>query len=615
MRAWVKAATFAALLAASVMTGCTSVPGETWSAGEPPLTTPWTDQVRPGNALPEYPRPQLARPHAAEPVWINLNGLWQFQPWDGYEAIPFGEDLTGQILVPYPMESALSGVGQYSPHALYRTAVDIPSEYTENNRRVRINFGAVNHVATVYVNGQEVVRHSGSYDAFSADITSALHPSGPQEIIVATSSPIDAENIPVGKQRLEPEGIFYTSASGIWQTVWVEPVEELSIASLVAEPDIDSGAFLVSAGFNGDPSDSRLTVTAYADGQRVGSVTGYADSDLQLTVNNPRLWTPGDPFLYTLTATLSGASNDTVESYAGMRRIAVEKVDGRQHIILNGEKTYLLGVLDQGYWPDGIYTAPTDDALRFDIQQAKDLGFNTIRKHVKVEPARWYYWADTLGVLVWQDIPSLPNGRNDTISGSDQHNFRAETARIVAQHQNSPSIIGWVPFNEGWGQWSAQAPRELADHIKAQDPSRLVIARSGSNCCDSPGDPYAGDVRSWHAYQGPAFPTPDAHRAAIDGEHGGLSLPVDGHTWPGVNLDPYGGVDSFEALTQGYVANTAALRDWATTHHMSGSVYTQITDVEIEQNGLFTYDRQVLKVDPDAVRRINRETIVAGSRR
>ncbi|GAB3409506.1 glycoside hydrolase family 2 [Schumannella luteola] len=592
-----------------------AAPPKTWSGITPPLSTPWTDKVSPTNALPDYPRPQLARPTAANPEWVNLNGLWQYAGTDGYSAPPIGKDLTGQILVPYPTESALSGVQKHSEFMFYRRTVEVPNNLTSGGKHVNINFGAVNYDATVYVNGRQVGRHLGGYDAFSIDITSALKKSGPQEIVVAVHSPVDAANIPVGKQRNEPGGIFYTAASGIWQTVWLESVQPASIASFTATPDVDTASFAISAGFNGDAAGGTLKVDVLADGKKVASATGAAGGAMTISVPKPRLWSPEDPFLYTFQAKLTvNGKTDKVESYAGLREIAVENVNGKQRITLNHKATFLLSTLDQGYWPDGIYTAPTDDALKFDIQKTKDLGFNTIRKHIKVEPARWYYWADKLGLMVWQDSPALPTGRNANLSDGDKANFRAETSRMVSQLSNVTSIIGWIPFNEGWGQWSVQAASEVGAQVKAQDPSRLVNDRSGSNCCDTPGDPGTGDVIDWHQYQGPALPAPDATRASIDGEHGGLTLTIEGHTWPGAPINPYGSVKDKKELNDKYVANTKVLRDQGAPYGLSGAVYTQITDVEGEQNGFFTYDRKVEKVNEQRVREINQAVIAAGDK-
>jgi len=600
--------------AAPVAVGA-AVGTSTWSGKTAPLPTPWTKLVSPTNALPDYPRPQLARPSVAAPRWANLNGLWQYAPTDGFSAPPIGRDLAGKILVPYPEESVLSGVQQHSDFAFYRRVGTLPKGLLRPGEHLRLNFGAVNYDATVWVNGVQVVRHRGAYDAFSVDVTGALRSggAGPQEIVVGVHSPVDSANIPVGKQRLDPSGIFYTAASGIWQSVWLEPVPATSIASVTATPDSTRKSFTVTSTTNGDPTGANLTVDAYASGRKVASVTGRPGALLTLPIPSPHLWRPQDPFLYTFAATLNGrGGKDRVETYAGMRTIAVADVGGKKRIVLNGKPTFLLATLDQGYWPDGIYTAPTDAALKFDIAKTKDLGFNTIRKHIKVEPARWYYWADKLGLMVWQDIPALPTGRNGSLTTGDKANLRDETRRIVDQHSGVPSIIGWIPFNEGWGQWSIPAASEVGAQIKAQDPSRLVDDRSGANCCDTPGDPGTGDIIDWHQYQGPALPAPDATRASIDGEHGGLTLPIEGHTWPTAPINPYGAVPDQAALNAGYEANNAVLRDQGAAYGLSGSVYTQITDVEGELNGLFTYDRKVEKVDQARVRASNLSVIAAG---
>jgi hypothetical protein len=609
-----------ALLTALVLTTIGAPPGEavgltTWSGATPPLPTPWTSQVSPTNALPDYPRPQLARPTTASPTWTNLNGLWQFAAWDGFSPIPFGQNLGGKVLVPYPIESVLSGVQKHYDYMIYRRTIDVPTAYTKDGRHVRLNFGAVTYDAAVYVNGQQVARHLGGYDAFSADITSALTARGPQEIIVAVHSPVDSEHIPVGKQRLDPGplgGVWFTASSGIWQTVWLEPVQPTSIANFTATPDVDTGSFTVSATYNGDARGATLAVDVLDGTKKVASGTGAAGSPLRLVVPQPHLWTPDDPHLYTFKARVK---SDAVESYAGLREISVEKVDGKQRVTLNHKPTFLLGTLDQGFWPDGIYTAPTDEALKFDLQKTKDLGFNTIRKHIKIEPARWYYWADKLGLMVWQDIPSMTPESSGNLTTGEKANFRAEASRIVTQLSNVTSIIGWIPFNEGWGQWSVQAAADVGDQLEAQDPSRLMDERSGSDCCYTPGDPGGGDIIDWHVYPGPALPAPDAQRASIDGEHGSYNYTVEGHRWPGApTKDLWNSVDSNAAMTDAYVANATVLRDQGAPYGLSGSVYTEITDVEGEQPGLLTYDRAYEKVDEQRVRTINQQVIAAATK-
>jgi hypothetical protein len=563
----------------------------------------------------DYPRPQLARPSVLAPKWQSLNGLWQYAETDGFSAVPFSKDLASQILVPYPTESGLSGVQKHSDFMFYRKTVDVPNSFLNQNRHLRLNFGAVNYDATVWVNGTQVTRHTGGYDAFSVDITGALKSKGPQEIMLKVYSPADDANIPVGKQRQNPSGIFYTAASGTWQSVWIEPVAATSVASFTATPDVASSSFKISTTMNGDPTGAKLAVDVYDGKTKVASSTGPGGGEFTIMIPKPHLWSPDDPFLYTFKATLaSRTGKDIFESYAGLRSISVANVNGKERIELNGKPTFLLATLDQGYWPDGIYTAPTDEALKFDIQKTKDLDFNTIRKHIKIEPARWYYWADKLGLMVWQDSPALPTGRNGSLSNSDKANFRAETAQMVDQLKNVTSIIGWIPFNEGWGQWSVQAASDVGAQVKAQDPSRLVNDRSGSNCCDTPGDPGTGDIIDWHQYQGPALPAPDATRASIDGEHGGLTLSVPGHLWPTASINPYGAVKDAAELNETYVANTQVLRDQGAPYGLSGAVYTQITDVEGEQNGFFTYDRKIEKVDEARVRAVNLEVIAAGAK-
>ncbi|HUH55456.1 MAG TPA: glycoside hydrolase family 2 TIM barrel-domain containing protein, partial [Rhodanobacter sp.] len=535
---------------------------------------------------------------------------WQYAASDAQGAPPFGRALKDKVLVPYPVESVLSGVQKHADFMFYRRLVEIPADFTAHGQHVRLNFGAVAQDATVYVNGTRVANHLGGYTSFGADITSALRSKGPQEIVVAVHAPVDGANVMVGKQRLKPEGIFYTAASGIWQSVWLEPVPATSLAQLTFTPARSLDAFTVTSKLQGGDGNATLHVAAYADGKPVGEASGPAGEPLHLAIAHPHLWGPQDPFLYTFKASLvQGDQRDDVTSYAGLRRIGIEKVGGLNRIVLNGKPTFLLATLDQGYWPDGIYTAPTDAALKFDIQKTKDLGFNTIRKHIKVEPARWYYWADRIGLMVWQDMPSVPTGRNDKLSDADKARFRRDVTAIVEQLKGETSIIGWIAFNEGWGQWSIPAAAELAAQIKQLDPSRLVNARSGANCCDTKGDPHAGDVYDVHDYQGPGLPRPDAARASMDGEHGGLTLGIPGHVWPNTAINPYGAVKDRAALNDGYVANTAVLRDKGPGIGLSGSVYTQITDVEGEHNGLYTYDRKVEKVDESRVRAINEATI------
>jgi hypothetical protein len=567
-----------------------------WQPLTPPLSTPWTAQVGPDNALPEYPRPQLVRPD-----WQNLNGVWEFAPAAAGAAPPFGQTLARSILVPFPIESALSGIGAHSDRMWYRRTFTVPVAWS--GRRVQLNFGAVDWMAEVWVNGTRVGAHTGGYGKFSFDITARLR-TGANELIVGVHAPVDAGGQPVGKQRRTPGGIFYTAASGIWQTVWLEPTANAFVTRLDVTPDVSGGRVRVivrAAGAAGVTA----TVTVRTGASVLSRGSGPVDAEISLPVPNARLWSPDDPFLYDLDVTLTGG--DAVTSYFGMRSVGKAMVNGGLRPVLNGQFVFQVGTLDQGYWPDGIYTAPTDAALRFDLQAHKDLGFNTVRKHIKVEPDRWFYWADRLGLLVWQDMPSMPTGRNPDAAA--RANFEVELREMVDQHRSVTSIVQWVPFNEGWGEYD---PARIADLVKGWDPSRLVTNNSGSNCCGFDGG--NGDTVDDHIYVGPGSPQrPSASRVAQLGEYGGLGLRVAGHEWSPGNGFGYEMVPSGQALTDRYVSLIAGVQRLVTRSGLSAAIYTQVTDVENEVNGLYTYDRAVLKFGAAAVRAANR-ALITGTR-
>ncbi|WP_201762076.1 MULTISPECIES: PA14 domain-containing protein [unclassified Nonomuraea] len=532
------------------------------------LRSQWADDVDPANPLPEYPRPQLVRDR-----WQSLNGTWQFAPAKEGEAAPIGRDLPERIVVPYPVESQLSGIGRHEESMWYRRTFEVPRGWRGD--RVLLHLDAVDWQAAVYVNGKRVTTHKGGYDRISVDVTDALKRHGRQELVVGVYDPADAGSQALGKQRLDPGGIWYTTVSGIWQSVWLEPVAKDHIERVDAVPDVPGKAVKVTV--HGSPG--TVVVTA-RDGRRVvGKATGRTGKELRIPVREPRLWSPDDPHLYDLEVRLK---RDKAESYFGMRSI---EVSGNR-MVLNGKPVFQIGPLDQGFWPDGIYTAPTDEALRHDLEQTKALGFNAVRKHVKVEPDRWYHHADKLGLLVWQDMPSA-------VRADDRPQFEAELRELVDQHRSSPSIVMWVPFNEGWGQYD-QA--RIADLVKKWDPSRLVNNMSGVNCCGAV-DGGNGDVKDFHIYPGPGNPgKPEGTRANVIGEYGGLALPLVGHTWSGggwgyaVEPDP-------ESLTDRYVGMVEELRRLHACEQLSGAIYTQTTDVETEINGLMTYDRAVTKPD------------------
>ncbi|MFG2542994.1 LamG-like jellyroll fold domain-containing protein [Streptomyces sp. NPDC048594] len=573
------------------------------------LTTPWGDRLDEKNPLPEYPRPQQVRSK-----WKNLNGPWQFSAAEAGEQPVFGKNLDEKIIVPFPVESQLSGLERHEDHMFYRKLVEVPKSWKvggsdKAGNRLKLNFGAVDYQARVFVNGKKVAEHTGGYNAFSADITDALKGKGPQEVVVAVTDTGGA-NQPMGKQSRNPGGIFYTQSSGIWQTVWMEPVARASVDNVVTTPDIDTGSLAVTVE-SGDASDQARVEAVARDkrGKVVGKVSGPANEKLRLPVAKQHLWSPDDPYLYDLDVKLvDGRSTDRVGGYFGMRKISVEKVGGFPKLVLNGKPVFSLATLDQGFWPDGLYTAPSDDALAFDLEAHKKLGFNAVRKHIKVESPRWFYHADRLGLLVWQDFVS---GNFPDESG--QQAFVEQGTEMMRQHHNSPSIIGWIVFNEGWGEWNREATGRLAESVKAADPSRIVNAHSGVNCCNSKGDSGKGDIIDHHDYNNEDPPFPDETRAAMDGEHGGFTLRTPGHMWPGAPTVIYSGVADKEALTRKYVENTEKFYLAQAGAELSGSVYTQITDLENELNGLYTYDRREIKVDPDRVREVNRKVIAAGA--
>ncbi|HEX2286550.1 MAG TPA: glycoside hydrolase family 2 TIM barrel-domain containing protein, partial [Mycobacterium sp.] len=578
-------------------------------------------------------RPQMKRDR-----WLTLNGVWGYtgrSSEDALTAPPEVSEYDEQILVPYPTESALSGIQRHDEQMWYRKDFKIPG--TWRGQRVLLHFGAVDQIATVWVNNQQVAHHEGGYTGFSADITRALRWKGTQEITVRVEDRNESNPFPVGKQRNNPEGLFYTGASGIWQTVWMEPVRAAHIGKLDITPDLSG--LTVTPRVSGT-SDQRAEVTvSMPSGAAVARSSGKPGEPVRVTVPNPRLWSPDDPYLYDIKVRLvnpSGKVVDEVHSYAGLRTIGtVIDAKGRPRIALNGRVTFLHGPLDQGYWPDGIYTAPTDDALRFDLERIKALGMNFVRKHAKVEPARWYYWADKLGLLVWQDMPSLdvsldiPVGpAPDAVPEAKAH-FEQELVEMIDQLRSVTSIIGWVPFNEGWGEFDTA---RIANLVKAQDPTRMVNANSGVNCCKSRGDSRAGDVYDDHTYVGPGRPVlhdnpatphderlthdnrpvPLEHRVVVDGEYGGLGLVLNGNSWPG-RPQAYEMTDSKVRLTERYVEVSRGLEDAVRQGGLSGAIYTQTTDVENEVNGFLSYDRWLVKVVLRTVAERNRAVIAAGA--
>jgi hypothetical protein len=571
-----------ALLVVVIVLALSPLNLEAQRAKHAPITTRWAKDVDVTNPLPEYPRPQMVRKD-----WLSLNGAWQFQSGFANEPIP-ASPLRSKIVVPFPVESVLSGVMMHFDRLWYRRTFSVPADW--NGKRIILHFGAVDYESEVYINGKSVGTHRGGYDPFSFDITPYLAAANPQEIVVRVFDPTDIGGQPRGKQSTNPEGIMFTPTTGIWQSVWLEPVNQLSIRDLKIVPDIDRNQLRLTVNTTGPSRAAEIHVVVKDGDSVVQSFDGKADTEVSIPIPAPRLWTPETPSLYGLDISLSagGETTDQMSSYFGMRKISVGKSGEYTRMLLNNQPVFQLGPLDQGFWPEGIYTAPTDEALKSDIETMKAMGFNMVRKHIKVEPARWYYWADKLGLLVWQDMPS-PDSYPDVaqaIPPVDKEEFESELRRLVETHWNSPSIIMWVIFNEGQGQFDTQ---RLAGMVKALDPSRLVNEASGFNVTR------AGDVNDLHLYPGPGVRTPTPNQALANGEFGGIGYRVTGHSWNPNELGNYAASnpDDLLYLYAEYMNDVKDLRD---NKGLSAAVYTELTDVMQELVGLMTYDR-VPKVD------------------
>ncbi|HEX3661374.1 MAG TPA: glycoside hydrolase family 2 TIM barrel-domain containing protein [Acidobacteriaceae bacterium] len=602
----------AVLLLLMVSTQSTSLFGEQ-NHGAPVavLSTPWTAEAQSAAVpLPEYPRPQMVRRD-----WLNLNGSWDYMggascisvtgAGDRPPAFPFTPE---HIKVPFPPESYLSGIMRKQEiNMWYRRSFTLPALW--ERKRILLHFGAVAEQAAVFVNGHWAGRHLGRWEAFDFDITDLLHP-GRNELVVGARDTHSGLNS-CGKDCVTHGD--YTPTSGIWQTVWLEPVPRSYIRGLKITPD--PGHFLVKVRPEVYGEVGRIRMDVTAGGKAVSQISGDGGTALEVPIRHPHLWSPGEPFLYDLKVELvddQGRIVDQVGSYFGMRSISLGRVDGKLRPLLNGRFVFEMGPLDQGYWPDGLYTAPTDQAIRFDLETVKRLGFNMVRKHAKVEPQRWYYWADRLGLLVWQDMPSM--WYPDQEPARTRGRFEREWQTIIQQHDNSPSIVTWVPFNENWGAYDVA---RITAWTKRLDPTRLVDGNSGYNNAPgyrrAPGDPGNGDFNDLHIYVGPGDPPqPSATRAAALGEYGGIGLLVPGHMWPGKH-HAYEMQPSVDALTRRFEQVQSALLPLIRNRGLSAAVYTQLTDVEEEVNGFITYDRKFEKMDFQRVRAANETVLRAGN--
>ena len=582
-----------------------------WAPAGDHIRTAWAEDVDPAKVHQEYPRPQMVRDS-----YLNLNGLWEYAiaPIDAAE-MPAAE---GHILVPFALESSLSGVAGSldAGHSLwYKRTFKIPAKWKKQS--VILHFGAVDWACELWVNGHKAGEHKGGYDSFEFYISPFLT-SGKQEIVLkVTDATEEGELQPRGKQVFSPDrgSIWYQPVSGIWQTVWAEAV---NVNGHIADYNVHSlidGTLDVFPEVRGD---GEAEVELLQDGKVIASAQAK-DGKAQLKIDAPHLWSPDDPYLYGMRIKLvkDGKTIDKVDGYTAFREISVVKdADGHKRMALNGKPLFHFGPLDQGWWPDGLYTAPTDEALRYDLERTKEFGFNMIRKHVKVEPDRWYYHCDQLGILVWQDMPSMRRckleewgqgidkydaGNSDQLTMPARGNFIREWQCIINQHKKFPCVVVWVPFNEAWGQFETENIVEMTTTL---DPYGLVNMASGGNWISGG----VGDILDSHHYPEPAMRIWDPEMVNVLGEYGGIGLPVEGHTWVDQRNWGYVKMSNTDETTAKY-EEFAKLLIPLVKEGCSAAVYTQTTDVEREVNGLMTYDRKVDKLIPARVAAANREVI------
>lgn len=579
-----------AILMAFAMFSFVSLSSQAWEMARARLTTPWANDVNPQNVHPEYPRPQMVRP-----LWQNLNGLWMWQSLQSMDS-QLGSSWR-EILVPFAVESPLSGIGSHSESMAYKRSIEIPSEW--KGKRVLLHFEAVDWKCEAFVNGVSVGTHEGGYDPFTFDITEALGEKTEGELLLRVFDPTDKDAVPRGKQVLRPGGIFYTCTSGIWQTVWLEAVERSYIESFRIMPNVDNSSVDVSVNTAGDNTElSQFTVRILRNGEVLKEGSASLSRTLTLKLNDPELWTPDHPFLYDMEIIFG---DDKVETYFGMRKIHIEKdASGYYRTMLNNEFLFQMGPLDQGFWPDGIYTAPSDEALKFDIVTMKKMGFNMVRKHIKVEPRRWYYWCDKLGLMVWQDMPGENYGGQGGVADNGNY-FSRELTAMVNTHFNSPCIVMWVVFNEGGGQTNRDYTKKYVDLVRKLDSTRLINEASGWNHYGY------GDMKDIHPYPAPSYTTTTARQAMACGEYGGVQYVLPNHLWSSDHWG-YASVENADEYDATYTEYANRLAQFKTKKGLSAAVYTQLTDVEVEVNGLMTYDR-VVKSDINRIREANRLAI------
>ena len=598
------------------------------------IKTPWAADVTPENVHQEYPRPQMIRQ-----TWQNLNGLWDYAI-TSVEEVSFTSE--GKILVPFAVESSLSGVGRRitKENSLwYERTFTVSGKW--KGQEILLHFGGVDWKSEVYVNGQLVGEHKGGYDPFYYNITPYLKKSGKQTLTVKVFDATDNSFQPRGKQCILNNSIWYTPVSGIWQTVWLEPVNKTHIRNYYPVSDLSKSELTVQVDAIAEEGDVvKVTLLEGAVGynpetpsQKVLTEAEVNDGTATLQVADMKTWSPDSPYLYGLRISIvrNGKVIDSVDGYTAMRSIEA-KHDGSlnkyKRMALNGENLFQYGPLDQGWWPDGLYTAPCDEALKFDVVKLKEMGFNMIRKHIKVEPARWYYWCDVLGMMVWQDMPSIGDyarrqiatrdpeiqkatknvwSQDSLLKGTEcdipeewKENFYTEWKNIMMFLRGFQCIVSWVPFNEGWGQFDTEA---VVKFTKDVDPTRLVNEASGGNYH------LKGDILDVHHYPQPAMNVFESQFVNIIGEYGGIGYPIIGHTWEMDRKWGYGqNKSSSEELMKQYEEYAEMLKDFIKVG-CAAAVYTQTSDVEGEVNGLMTYDREIIKVDIPRIYEINRLVI------
>jgi len=578
---------------------CTYKKEVNWKIAENPILTKWTSDVDPLKPWLQYPRPDMVRN-----AWMNLNGLWNYaitrkgikpEKWDG------------TILVPFPIESAVSGVRKRvseNENLWYKRDFIIPNVW--NKKHILLNFEACDWETRIWVDGKEVGTHMGGYDPFTFDITQSIGDKKIHELLVCVWDPTDKGTQPRGKQVSSPGSIWYTPTTGIWQTVWIEPVNESYISSFRTVTNTNGTIIFKSDVKNG--AEGSLSFIVKKEGKTIATATGNTDNEITVQIKDPILWSPDRPFLYDISIELKKNNKivDRVKSYTGIRKISIGKTsDGFTRMLLNNDFVYQNGPLDQGFWPDGIYTPPTEDAMVYDLRMTKKMGFNMLRKHVKVENRIFYYWCDKLGIIVWQDMPSgdvsiggIQPDINKSKEATEQYEF--ELRRMIETKYNHPSIIMWVPFNEGWGQFETGRITQL---IADYDPTRLVNSSSGWT------DRGTGNINDIHHYPDPIVQPAEEKRAIVLGEFGGLGLPVQGHTWELKNWGYRNMEDSLQLLKK-YESYYDQINKFVNENGLSATIYTQTTDVETETNGLMTYDRKINKMGVENVFKANHKVVI-----